>query len=70
VEELKSESTTKGRVCLVGLFEQQPAKKLMISRKNQQARVKFVLEYRNWTIKQCSRLLWSDKSKYNLFGSD
>lgn len=47
-----------------------PARKPFISKKNRQARLQFALEHANWTYKQWKNVLWSDESKYNLFGSD
>jgi hypothetical protein len=37
---------------------------------NQKTGLKFAQEHRNWTSKQWSCVLWSDESKYNLFGSN
>jgi transposase len=47
-----------------------PAKKPWISKKNRVARLKFAREHKDWTVRQWSRILWSDESKNNLFGSD
>ena len=53
-----------------GIFGRRPSKKPLISKKNRKARLQFAREHRNWTIKDWSKILWSDESKYNLFSSD
>lgn len=61
-----------GRRILIkaGLRGRTPAKKPWISKKNRAARLKFAKEHKDWTIEQWKRILWSDESKNNLFGSD
>lgn len=53
-----------------GLRGRIPAKKPWISKKNRLARLKFAREHKDWTVAQWARILWSDESKNNLFGSD
>ena len=52
------------------LFGRRPVKKPMISGKNRIARKKFAEEHLNWTKDQWAKVLWSDESKFMLFGSD
>uniref|UniRef100_A0A914DUX8 Uncharacterized protein n=1 Tax=Acrobeloides nanus TaxID=290746 RepID=A0A914DUX8_9BILA len=33
-------------------------------------RLKFAKEHKDWTVQQWARILWSDESKKNMFGSD
>ena len=53
-----------------GLRGRIPAKKPWISKKNRSARLKFAIAHKDWTVRQWARILWSDESKNNLFGSD
>jgi hypothetical protein len=66
----KCARTTKGQLRYAGLFLRRPAEKPVIFRKNQKPQLKFAREHRDWTTKQWSHVLWSDESKYNLFGFD
>lgn len=65
-----SVSTTKRRLKAAGLFGRRPAKKPLISPKNRKARIKFAKEHLNWTSEQWAKVLWSDESKFMMFGSD
>lgn len=65
-----SVSTVKRRLNKAGLFGRRPAKKPLISVKNRIARVKFAKDHQNWTSADWSKVLWSDESKYLLFGTD
>lgn len=53
-----------------GLRGRTPAKKPWIRKKNRTARLKFARDHKDWTVDQWKRILWSDESKNNLFGSD
>lgn len=64
-----SVSTTKRRLWMFRLFGRRPAKKPMITLKNRNARLAFARKYRNWTPDQWSKVLWSDESMFQLFGS-
>lgn len=63
-------STTKRRLRQANLFGRRPAKKPLISLKNRNARKEFALEHLNWTSQQWSKILFSDESKFLLFGTD
>lgn len=52
------------------MFGRRPAKKPLVSLKNRIARVAFAKLHLNWTAKDWSKILWSDESKFMLFGSD
>lgn len=52
------------------LFGRRPVKKPLVSLKNRKARVKFAKDHLNWTTQQWAKVLWSDESKFNMFGSD
>ena len=51
------------------LFSQMPVKKPLTSFKNRKLRLAFAKAHQNWTVDQWKNILFSDKSKYNLFGS-
>lgn len=59
--------TIRRRLQAVGL---RPVKKLFISAKNRKARVEWAKAHLNWTPQQWSNVIWSDESKFMLFGSD
>lgn len=67
---LCSVSTVKRRLRASGLFGRRPAKKPLVSVKNRIARVQFAKRHLKWTSKDWAKILWSDESKFNLFGSD
>lgn len=62
--------TIRRRLQDAGLNARRPAKKPMISKKNRDARIKWAIEHLNWTREQWNKVLFSDESKFNLFGSD
>lgn len=47
-----------------------PSKKPWISKKNVRDRLKFAEKHKDWSIADWGRILWSDESKFNLFGTD
>ena len=65
-----SYATVKRRLRQNNLFGHRPVKKPFVSAKNRRARLKFAKEHLNWTANQWSKVLWSDESKFNMFGSD
>ena len=65
-----SVSTTKRRLRSQNLFGRRSAKKPLISLKNRIARIKFAKEHLNWTVKDWSKILWTDESKFMMFGTD
>ncbi|CAD6197481.1 unnamed protein product [Caenorhabditis auriculariae] len=65
-----SVSTVKRRLNAAGITGRRPVKKPLISEKNRAARVKWAKEHLNWTRRDWNKILWSDESKFLLFGSD
>uniref|UniRef100_A0AC34QLD3 Transposase n=1 Tax=Panagrolaimus sp. JU765 TaxID=591449 RepID=A0AC34QLD3_9BILA len=65
-----SVSTTKRRLKACGLNGRRPAKKPYVSMKNRKARLDFAREHLNWGIHDWQKVIWSDESKFLLFGSD
>ncbi|CAD6191363.1 unnamed protein product [Caenorhabditis auriculariae] len=65
-----SVSTVKRRLNAAGIMGRRPVNKPLISEKNRAARVKWAKEHLNWTRQDWNKILWSDESKFLLFGSD
>ena len=65
-----SKSTTRQRLKDAKLFGRRPSKKPLVSLKNRKARLAFAKKHISWTSKEWSKILWSDESKYLLFGND
>ena len=65
-----SVDTIKHHLRSANLFRRRPAKKRFISIKNQKARLRFASEHLNWSREQWSKVLFSDESKFMLFGSE
>lgn len=65
-----SRQTVSRRLRDSGLLARVPAKKPLISKKNQKARLAFANEHVVWTSDKWSRVHFSDESKYNVIGSD
>jgi hypothetical protein len=45
------------------------ARKPLLRKENVAKRLKFALEHKDWTKEQWSKVLWSDESKFELFGT-
>jgi hypothetical protein len=45
-------------------------KKPLLNKKHRQRRYSFALRYRKWKVDQWKYVVWSDESKFNVFGSD
>ncbi|PIO75925.1 transposase [Teladorsagia circumcincta] len=65
-----SRRTVGRRLSAIGLNGRRPAKKPLIRFKNRKARVEFARRHLHWTSSDCTKVLFSDESKFNLFGSD
>ncbi|XGW04344.1 hypothetical protein V3C99_015479, partial [Haemonchus contortus] len=65
-----SRRTVARRLNAAGLIGRRPAKKPLISPKNRKARVEFARRHQHWTSNEWSKVLFTDESKFNLFGSD
>lgn len=62
--------TVRRRLCDAGLHGRRPVTKPLISKKNRLARLKFATEHVGWTPQQWAEVIWTDESKFLLFGSD
>lgn len=65
-----SRSTISRRLKEVGLIGRAGVKKPLISAKNKKARLDFARKYEHWTEIDWRKVLFSDESKFQLFGSD
>uniref|UniRef100_A0A8R1DRG2 Uncharacterized protein n=1 Tax=Caenorhabditis japonica TaxID=281687 RepID=A0A8R1DRG2_CAEJA len=65
-----SRRTVRRRLNAHGLFGRRPVKKPFISKKNQKASVAWAKAHLNWRRKEWAKHVWSDESKFNLFGSN
>jgi len=45
-------------------------KKPLLSARHRKRRLEFALKYREWTVEDWKRIIWSDETKINKFGSD
>lgn len=62
-------STVKSRLRDKGMIGRVAIKKPLLRPINKQKRVKFAREHISWTINQWKTVLWTDESKFELFGS-
>jgi Transposase/DDE superfamily endonuclease len=67
---LISVRTARRTLVKAGLFARRPCKKPFISAKNRKVRLQWAKDHLNWTKEDWKKILWSDESKFNLFGSD
>lgn len=65
-----SRITVSRRLRDIGLFGRIGVKKPLISKKNQRARLQFAENHKDWTVQDWKKVLFSDESKFKLFGSD
>lgn len=65
-----SRSTISRRLKEVGLVGRVGVKKPLISVRNRKARLNFARKYEHWTVAEWQKVLFSDESKFQLFGSD
>jgi len=53
-----------------GLVSRVKRKKPLLSKKHREKRLKFAKRFKDWTISDWSKVVWSDESKFQIFGSD
>lgn len=63
-------SSVKRRLNTAKLYGRRPSKKPLISLKSRLARVEFAKKHLKWTVQDWSKVLWSDESKFMMFGND
>ncbi|GBB94205.1 hypothetical protein RclHR1_02310011 [Rhizophagus clarus] len=76
-KKLKSDDQIDVSVCTVkrtlhrnGLSSKIKQKKPYLKKKHREQRLKFAKKYRNWSFEDWNKVIWSDESKFMIFGSD
>lgn len=64
-----SVSTVKRRLREVGLNGRVAVKKPLLRKANVKKRLKWARKHKNWTVEDWKKVLWSDESKFEVFGS-
>lgn len=62
--------TIRRRLCMFGLYGRHAVKKPLLSLKNRRARLRFADDHAGWTGAQWKNVIFSDESKFQIFGSD
>ena len=62
--------TVRRRIKAYGLISGVAKKKPFISPKNRKHRLKWAREHASWTVEDWRSVIWSDETKFNMFGSD
>ena len=65
-----STSTVQGRLCESGLHGQSSAKKPLLKDTNNKKRLAWATKHEQWTLDRWKSVLWSDESKFEIFGSN
>ena len=65
-----SEATIRRILRSHGLVSGVKRKKPYLSKYSQKKRYQFAKKYENWTVEDWSKVIWSDESKFQIFGSD
>lgn len=65
-----STQTTRRALKNAGLKSAVKAKKPLLLPRHRKARMNFATAYQDWTMEDWKRVIWSDESKMNRFGSD
>lgn len=76
-KKLKSDDQIDVSVCTVkrtlhrnGLSSRIKRKKPYLKKKHREQRLKFAKKYKNWSVEDWNKVIWSDESKFMIFGSD
>uniref|UniRef100_A0A8R1I4B6 G_PROTEIN_RECEP_F1_2 domain-containing protein n=2 Tax=Caenorhabditis japonica TaxID=281687 RepID=A0A8R1I4B6_CAEJA len=69
-EPVPSRRTIRRRLQVAGLHGRRPVKKPLVSLKNRTARVEWAKQHLSWGPREWANHIWSDESKFNLFGTD
>lgn len=65
-----SSRTVRKRLDDVGLCGRVARKKPLLTERHKRIRLEWAKDKINWTMAEWNKILWSDESKFNLFGSD
>jgi len=64
-----SVTTVKRRLQEAGLNGRIAARKPLLSSKNKKKRLTWAFEHKDWTVEQWKNVMWTDESKFDIFGS-
>lgn len=64
-----SVSTVKARLAEANLHGRVAARKPLLRTKNKVKRLEWAKQHRSWTIEDWSKVLWTDESKFEIFGT-
>lgn len=64
-----SRSTVSRRLCENGLYGRVAVRKPLLREVNVRKRLEFAKQHKDWTVDQWMKVLWTDESKFELFGS-
>lgn len=64
-----SVSTVKRRLRAAGLIGRVAARKPLLRHQNKTKRLSWAMKHRHWTTEDWKKVLWSDESKFQIFGS-
>ena len=65
-----STSTVRRRLCATGYNGRIVVKKPLLKKQNNVKRLQWVNTHKDWTIEQWNKVLWTDGSKFEIFGSN
>ncbi|GBB96231.1 hypothetical protein RclHR1_27040001 [Rhizophagus clarus] len=65
-----SASTVRRALKRNGLAAQVKRKKPLLSKKHREKCLNFAKRYKDWTVSDWNKVVWSDESKFQIFGSD
>ena len=58
------------RLCEAGLYDRIAVKKPLLRKQNNVKGFQWAKAHKDWTIEQWNKVLWTDKSKFKIFGSN
>ena len=64
-----SVTTVKRRLQEAGLHGRIAVRKPLLSAKNKKKRLAWAFQYKDSTLKMCKAVMWTDESKFDIFGS-
>ena len=64
-----SSRTVRKRLDNVGLHGRVAKKKPLLTERHKRIRLNWAKERKNWSLAEWNKIIWSDESKFNLFGS-
>jgi len=65
-----SERTVRRQLRAAGLVLFVKPKKAMLSERNRKKRLEWAIDHKDWTLDDWKRVIWTDETKVNRFGSD